>query len=404
MRNIFGIFVLIIALSVNAWTDPNELKVGSTYQVSRDTPLMSATTSSISSIENLKGALSKSHKILKGSQFTVLNIKSNKDGYPDWYRVDAGGVMDGWVKVIALYGQDLVDVNAVDNPKRVWLHDREGVKYEALYTFEETDYKCVSGYTDLCDSSPQLNEDEAYLESDGWLEGYYEIKEYNLKMHKGDVVVRITDRGTKKAGFTLDVPIEVAPESVTAVKDKLAVEPAVMGEDAYGDNLWKGEEVSKKIEFDSYIAKQKSIEIELNSINAKISELRGANKTRVEKLVTSLEKSSKALLEAANKAQDERSMWNSAKENIEIYSEYLGSSETAKNALLFYKKMFVLNKKMESYGDNLSLRDAETILRRAALGKSAKDGDLPKAILMYGLEHSDLVIVAKDYLTESFLK
>ena len=95
-------------LSINTWTNPNELRVGLTDKVSKDTPLMSTTTSSIASFKSMEGALSKSHKMFKGSQFTVLEVQDNKHGNPDWYRVSANGAKDGWVKVIALYGQDIV--------------------------------------------------------------------------------------------------------------------------------------------------------------------------------------------------------------------------------------------------------------------------------------------------------
>jgi hypothetical protein len=167
-------------------------------------------------------------------------------------------------------------------------------------------------------------------------------------------------------------------------------------------DLWNDEEVAKKIEFDDFLAKQKSIKIELNTINSKIKELRAKNKTKVERLIVSLEGSNQELLEAANKAQDERSIFNSSKENLEIYSKYLGSNKIARSALLFYKEMTILSRKMEAYGDSLSLKDAEIILLRAALGKATNDGNLAKAILMDALGRDDLIIVANDYLNTKF--
>ena len=142
--------------------------------------------------------------------------------------------------------------------------------------------------------------------------------------------------------------------------------------------------------------------LRLHFHNSKIKELRAKNKTKVERLIVSLEGSNQELLEAANKAQDERSIFNSSKENLEIYSKYLGSNKIARSALLFYKEMTILSRKMEAYGDSLSLKDAEIILLRAALGKATNDGNLAKAILMDALGRDDLIIVANDYLNTKF--
>jgi hypothetical protein len=205
MRNIVGMFVLIATLSVNAWVDPNELKVGSIYQVSEDTPLMSTTTSSVSSFAKLGDALSKSHKILKKSQFTVLEVKNNKNGYPDWYKVDASGVMQGWIKVIALYGQDL-DIPYIPSSADALVVEKWDLteKREAtiLLTFDDLAdrVKCTErgDGSQYCRAEYKLSPGQAWLVDTG---KYYPFDPTDpvAILTKGDSIIKLHTNKEKKS-------------------------------------------------------------------------------------------------------------------------------------------------------------------------------------------------------------
>jgi hypothetical protein len=205
MRSILGVFLLVISLSINAWTDPNELKIGSTYQVSKDTPLMSATTSSVSSFKGLDDALSKSHKILKGSQFSVLEIQNNKSGYPDWYKVDASGVIEGWVKVIALYGQDL-DVPYIASSANALVVEKWDLseKREAtiLLTYDDLSdrIKCTErgDGSQYCRAEYELSPGQAWLVDTG---KYYPFDPTDpvAILTKGDSIIKLHTNKEKKS-------------------------------------------------------------------------------------------------------------------------------------------------------------------------------------------------------------
>lgn len=190
--------------------------------------------------------------------------------------------------------------------------------------------------------------------------------------------------------------------SIASVKHTTAVAPCFDNIVDIVVTLDKSEENNLK-KFTKYAIKKKLVKKKLDAINIDMNKLRLLNSSRIGRLIKSLKNSNVELLKAAASAQDKRSMWNGAKENVDIYSQYLGSNQIAKNALLFYNKMYILNKKLKSYGNTLNLKDAETMLIRSAIGKTANDGDFAKAILMYSLDRESLIIVAKGYL-ESIYK
>ena len=86
------------------FADPISLKVGKTYTLSRNTPLMSSFEPVGSSVEGVISQIQDSQEIQAGSALLIRERKEVE--YQIWYNVQAGD-NTGWVKSTALFGQDL---------------------------------------------------------------------------------------------------------------------------------------------------------------------------------------------------------------------------------------------------------------------------------------------------------
>lgn len=81
--------------------DPNSLDIGATYIVSKQTPIMPATSGGRKELKQVK-------YLPKGRSFTIIKSKVNPQvGHRVWYYVAIDGVSAGWVNSAALIGQKL---------------------------------------------------------------------------------------------------------------------------------------------------------------------------------------------------------------------------------------------------------------------------------------------------------
>jgi hypothetical protein len=95
-----------------ATADPYDLSIGATYQVSRRTPIMPATSLGISrnatdaeALSALESKVAQMTQLQPPGQFAVQGKKD--DGGTPWYKVHTSIGTTGWINSTALLGQDL---------------------------------------------------------------------------------------------------------------------------------------------------------------------------------------------------------------------------------------------------------------------------------------------------------